>query len=88
MNDIGNKEKKRVVLLSGVGAQTYALMSNLLSPDKPGDHSYKELVRLLKNHFHPKPSVIMQWWKFNTRKRKPEENVSDCGRAEKAGTGL
>lgn len=68
-NDIKDEDKKRAVLLSGVGPQTYALR-NLLSPDKPGDRSYIQLVRLLKNHFHPKPSEIMQWWKFNTRNRK------------------
>lgn len=34
-NDIDNEEKKRAVLLSGMGVQTYALMRNLLSPDKP-----------------------------------------------------
>nr|XP_033495922.1 uncharacterized protein K02A2.6-like [Epinephelus lanceolatus] len=76
-NDIDNDEKTRAVLLSGVGAPTYALMRNLLSPDKLGDKSYSDLVRLLTNHFHPKPSEIMQRWKFNTRNRKPEESVSD-----------
>ncbi|XP_078029629.1 uncharacterized protein LOC144465141 [Epinephelus lanceolatus] len=76
-NDIDNDEKKWAVLLSGVGAPTYALMRNLLSPDKLGDKSYSDLVRLLTNHFHPKPSEIMQRWKFNTRNRKPEGSVSD-----------
>ncbi|KAL3976450.1 hypothetical protein ACER0C_022336 [Sarotherodon galilaeus] len=74
-NDIKEEKKKRVVLLSCVGAQTYALMRNLLSPVKPGDHSYAEMVGLLNNHFHPKPSEIVQRWKFNTRNRRPEESV-------------
>uniref|UniRef100_A0A3B3T0U0 ribonuclease H n=1 Tax=Paramormyrops kingsleyae TaxID=1676925 RepID=A0A3B3T0U0_9TELE len=76
-NDIKEEEKKRAVLLSCVGAQTYALIRNLLSPVKPGDRSYAELVGLLNNHFHPKPSEIVQRWKFNTRNRRPEESVGD-----------
>lgn len=63
-NDIKEAEWKRPVLLSSVGAQTYALMRNLLSPNKPGD---EDLVKLLKDHFEPKTSELMQRWKFNTR---------------------
>lgn len=76
-NDIEEAEKQRAVLLSCVGAQTYSLMRNLLSPAKPKDRSYVELVELLNNHFHPKPNEIVQRWKFNTRNRKPEEKVCD-----------
>ncbi|XP_023809022.1 uncharacterized protein K02A2.6-like [Oryzias latipes] len=76
-NGIDDADKKRAVLLSSVGAQTYALMRNLLSPVKPGERSYQELVSLLKDHFHPKPSEITQRWKFNTRDRKHVESVGD-----------
>ena len=76
-NDIKEAEQKRAVLLSGVGAQTYTLMRNLLSPNKTGDRTYEELVKLLKDHFQPKTSEIMQRWKFNTRNRKPDESVTD-----------
>ncbi len=43
-NDVESTEKKQVILLSCVGAQTYTLMRNLLSPDKPGAKSFEELV--------------------------------------------
>ena len=59
-NGVDEEENKRAVLLSCVGAQTYTLMRNLLNPDKSADRSYSDLVRLMKNHFHPKPSEIMQ----------------------------
>lgn len=72
---IGDAEKKRAVLLSCVGVQTYTLIRNLLSPERPGDRSYDELVRLLKNHFDPRKSEIVQRWKFNTRNRRSEESV-------------
>ncbi len=43
-----------------LGSQTYSLMKNLLSPDKPGDKSFSEFVELLKNYYNPTPSEIVQ----------------------------
>ena len=51
------------------------LMRNLLSPAKPGEKSFMDLVDLLKNHFNPKPSEIVQRFKFDSRMRKPIESV-------------
>ena len=45
----------RAILLSSVGSQTYSLIRNLLSPAKPGDKSYDDLVNLLKEHFNSNP---------------------------------
>ena len=42
-NDMKEAEQKRVVLLSDVGAQTYALMRNLLSLIKPGDRTHEDI---------------------------------------------
>lgn len=74
-NDVEEPEKKRAILLSCVGAQTYTLMRNLLSPERPGSKSYEDLVSLLKNHFNPKPSEIVQRWKFNSRNRHFDESI-------------
>ncbi|CAI5685796.1 unnamed protein product [Oreochromis niloticus] len=54
VNDIKEEEKKRVVLLSCVGAQTYALMRNLLSPVKPGDHAGGKVPQLRQGGTHKK----------------------------------
>uniref|UniRef100_A0A1A7YSF0 Gypsy retrotransposon integrase-like protein 1 n=2 Tax=Iconisemion striatum TaxID=60296 RepID=A0A1A7YSF0_9TELE len=76
-NEINDGEKQRAILLSVVGASTYSLMRNLLSPIKPKEKTYDELVTLLKNHFDPKPSEIVQRYKFDSRSRKPEESVME-----------
>ncbi len=52
-------------------------MRNLLSPDKPGDKSFSELVELLKKHYNPTPSEIVQRFKFNSQNRQPNETVAD-----------
>lgn len=59
-NEINERDRKKAILISVVGASTYSLMRNLLSPDKPKDKSFQELVALMKNHFDPKPSEIVQ----------------------------
>lgn len=40
------------------------------------DKTYKELVDTLKDHFSPKPSAIVQHFKYNTIICFPEESVS------------
>ncbi|XP_026176653.1 zinc finger CCHC domain-containing protein 9 [Mastacembelus armatus] len=52
-------------------------MRNLLSPEKPKDKTYQQLVLLLKDHFDPKPSEIVQRFKFDSRMRKPNESVTE-----------
>lgn len=76
-NGIDQAEKQRAILISVVGAATYSLMRNLLSPAKPKDKTFQELVLLMKNHYDPKPSEIVQRYKFDSRARKPNETVME-----------
>uniref|UniRef100_A0AAV2LW61 Retrotransposon gag domain-containing protein n=1 Tax=Knipowitschia caucasica TaxID=637954 RepID=A0AAV2LW61_KNICA len=76
-NEIDDGDKQRAILLSVVGASTYSLMRNLLSPEKPKEKTYHQLVVLLKNHFDPKPSEIVQRYKFDSRSRNQNESVMD-----------
>ncbi|KAG7520092.1 hypothetical protein JOB18_022969 [Solea senegalensis] len=69
--------QQKAILLSSVGSQTYGLMRNLVSPAKPGDKSFDELVKLLKDHFNAKPSEIVQRCRFNSRVRMPGESVKE-----------
>ena len=61
VNGIGeDADKKRAVPLTIIGAATYKLLRGLLYPSKPGEKSYKELIRILLAHFNPTPSCIVQ----------------------------
>lgn len=73
---IDNAERQKAILISVVGSSTYSLMHNLLSPDKPKDKSLQELVLLMKNH-DPKPSKIVQRYKFDSHNHKPNETVME-----------
>ena len=59
-----------------IGAATYKTLRNILSPAKPGDKSYVELVEKLSKHFRPAPSEIVERFKFHSRSRLPGESVA------------
>ena len=64
------------MFLSIIGPTTYKLLSSMIAPDKPGEKSYEDLVKVLKEHHNPTPSEIVQRYKFHTRIRKPEESTT------------
>ena len=49
---------------------------SLISPQKPGEKSYEELVTLLTEHYNPAPSDIVERYSFHTRIRHEGEAVS------------
>ncbi|CAC5366946.1 unnamed protein product [Mytilus coruscus] len=75
-NNIESMEKKRAILLSACGKKTYKLMRNSSAPQKPGEKTYDDIVKLVTDHQNPKPSSIAQRCKFNSRSRQPNESVS------------
>ena len=75
-NDVKAHGKKRAILLSVCGADTFKLISSLVAPDKPGDKTFDELLSLTKDHFSPKPSIIVERYKFNSKVRQPGQSVS------------
>ena len=75
-NDIVDAGKKLAVFLTVVGTKTYALLSDLLAPDKPATKSYKELVGVLKAHWKPKPVIIAERFHFHQRTQHEGEDVA------------
>lgn len=54
-NNIAEPERRKAVLLSGIGAATYSLLRNLVSPALPKNKTYSQLTAELRKHFDPKP---------------------------------
>ena len=75
-NGITDADKKKSAFLAVIGLTTYTLVRNLVSPAKPGEKSYDELVNVLKEHFNPTPSETVQRSRFHGRFRKPGETVA------------
>ena len=75
-NDVEDAGKQRAVPFSMVGAATYKLIKNLLAPTKPTEASFKDIVKLLMEHYQPKLSRVVQRYLFNSRIRKQGESVA------------
>ena len=69
-------DKKRAVLLSTCGTTIYKLLKTLVSPDELTSKTFDELVKLVQDHHHPQPSVIMRRFRFNTCVRQQGETVA------------
>ena len=69
-NEINVLDKKRSIFLVSVGAKTYKLIQILATPD------YEEPAKLVQDHFMPRPSAIVQRFKFNTRSQQPGETIA------------
>ena len=69
--------KQVAVLLSVVGAKTYALLRDLLAPTKPQEKTFAELSTTLKSHYEPKPIVITERFHFHRRNQSSGESVAE-----------
>ena len=64
-NDVVDADKKRAIFLSACCPKRYKLLLSLVD-DAPDSKSYDELVKLVKEFHDPKPSVIVQQYKFKS----------------------
>ncbi|XP_048247554.1 uncharacterized protein K02A2.6-like [Haliotis rufescens] len=67
---------KRAILLSEMGKTAYTLLRNLCAPTKPREMRFAEIVKVMRDHQHPTPSVIVERLKFHKRDRKSQESVA------------
>lgn len=75
--DIVNLDKKKSVFLAVIGLTTYSLLRNLVTLEKPGNKTFDQLVRPLKDHYEPIPSETVQRSKFHCRTRKQGKSVAE-----------
>ena len=68
-NEVEDAGKQREILLSVCGSKTYALARDLLQPARPAEKTFKKIVETLEKHFSPKPSEIVERYKFHSRNR-------------------
>ena len=74
-NDVKDAGKQRALPLSNCGAATYSLIKNLATPKNPIQVTFKDLVALVKDHYHPQLSIIMERFQFISRTRQHREAV-------------
>ena len=75
VNDVVDTNKKCAILLSECGPKIYKLVCSL-ADERPDLKLYDNLEALLKDFQDPKPSVIVQHYKFNSGVRTAEESIA------------
>jgi len=75
-NDVTDAGKKRSILLTVCGTPTYKLLRSLVKDGNLDTTSYDDLVKLLKDHYNLKTSVIVRRFHFNTRTRTSGESIA------------
>ena len=75
-NDVADVQKKRAILLTSCGIETYRLFKGLTASAKPVEKTFTELVKLMTNHENLKRNPIAERFQFNVRFRKTGESVS------------
>ena len=75
VNRTMDEGQKTSVFLATIGPETYKLLCNVLTPEDPGNKRFADLVTTLMNYYSPKPSEIVERFKFYTRDRKKGESV-------------
>ena len=76
MSKVDNKIKVSASL-SLVGGKTYSLLRNLTLTDKPTDKNFDDIVKILKKHLSPKPSIIAELFRFHRRQQQEGESFNE-----------
>ena len=75
-NKITEGDTKRAVLISIMGEKVYKLMHSLISPAKPNDNTFAQLVEAVRGHLCLPSSEIAQRYKFSSRIWQDGESVA------------
>ena len=75
-NGITTAEKKRATFLAVAGPTTYKLLRSMLAPTTLDEVAFSDVVKVLSDHYCPKPLEIISRFKFYNRSRNPGESVS------------
>ncbi|KFD47113.1 hypothetical protein M513_12023, partial [Trichuris suis] len=76
-NGIRDAQKKLAVLCSVCGPKTYSVIRSLTSPQSPASMSFTEVMKLLQEHFAPKPSEIYCRFQYQRRFQQQGEGIAN-----------
>lgn len=74
LNEI-NSHKMKLIFLTLLGNDGYALIHDLCTPSKLIDKSYVALKKMLSEHINPKPNMLTERYKFKEKKQEPQESI-------------
>ncbi|XP_067122695.1 uncharacterized protein [Centruroides vittatus] len=76
-NQIENDQDKCALFFIVCGETLYELVVTLIASKETTQVNFNEVLTALDSHFNPKPSEIVESFKFNQRSQKPGEGIND-----------
>ena len=76
-DDAQATDRRVCIFLSVVGPKVYAMIRNLLSPEKPSEQTFERLRQTMTNHYKPQRVIIAERFRFNKRNQGDSESVAD-----------
>ncbi len=76
-DDSAVKKRATFLAVSIVGRSAYNLLRSLIAPARPAAKTSEELVEVLTAHYSPRPTEVMQRFRFNSRAKKEGESIAD-----------
>ncbi len=70
---------KRSIFLSAIGPIAYHTLEILVSPRKPQEETYANLLNLMSAYYNRKPLATVQRYKFYSRFRQSNKSISSTG---------
>ena len=77
--EASNNEKpkrKRAMLLSMIGAESYSLLKSYIAPDLPSGKTYNELKAAIIRNCAPVTSPVAESYKLSMMKQEPSESLT------------
>lgn len=67
--------RRKDYLLHYMGASSYDLLCDHITPAEPENKTYEELVNTMRAFYDPEPLEMVEVWKFRSRKQKEGETI-------------
>ena len=75
-NRVTESDEKKSILLTAVGPTTFRRIGSLLTMARLDSIGFDDLVKEVADFYDPKPSLIVQRFRFNTRQRASNESIA------------
>lgn len=71
----GDDKKEVAYIISAMGPTAYKDLKDIVTPKKPKDLTFAELVQHLTSYYEPESTAIMERYRFHTRVQGEQESV-------------
>ena len=76
-DDEVTKKKRKAILISSIGGETYRVLKDMCYPDTPASCTYDQLLTHLRSYYTPKKLAVAERYRFYNTKQKPGQSICE-----------